>query len=324
MHIPGLVSIITPCYNSSAYVHRLLDSVLMQDYPFIEMFAIDDGSMDNTREIIESYITRFENRGYSLTYVHQENAGQAAAVNRGLKYVKGEYLTWPDSDDYYNRKDSISTFVNEITQLNSTYGVVCNIGTFVDEKTLQDQHREWDFNKRENLFETCLLGGDFLAIPINYMIRMEAFDKVNPERNIYIKQQAQNMQMLLPLFYSYKCKTFYESLSNIVVLSSSHSRHSRSYNNQKEVIQGWLDIKLNTLDKIKEMNNEEREKYKMLCLIKDLRSKLELAFNYKNRLGAQECIRRLKEIGVKVEVKKQAKAILLYFPWFYNLVMYFK
>lgn len=316
MHIRELVSIITPCYNSSAYVHRLLESVLMQDYPFIEMFAIDDGSTDNTREIIESYITKFENRGYSLTYVHQENTGQAAAVNRGLKFVKGEYLTWPDSDDYYNRKNSISTFVQELTRLDDTYGIVCFIGTIVDENTQENLYRNRKYNDDENLFESCLLKGDIFNVPINYMVKMEAFDKVNPERDIYIKQHAQNMQMLLPMFYSYKCKTFYESLSNIVVRSLSHSRCPRSYNNQKEVIQGWLDIKLNTLEKIKEMNNEEREKYKRLCLIKDLRSKLELAFNFKNKKDVCMYMDRLKEMGVKLGGKKRIKAFLLYTPFF--------
>ena len=56
----NLVSNVTPCYNSAKYLYRLLDSVLMQDYPDIEMFAIDDGSTDNTKEIIESYIPRFQ------------------------------------------------------------------------------------------------------------------------------------------------------------------------------------------------------------------------------------------------------------------------
>ena len=47
-----LVSIITPCYNSGGFLHRLLDSILIQNYPFIEMYAVDDGSIDNTKEVI--------------------------------------------------------------------------------------------------------------------------------------------------------------------------------------------------------------------------------------------------------------------------------
>ena len=53
----GLVSILTPCYNTGSIVHRLLDSILAQDYPSIEMFAINDGSTDNTEVVIKSYIS---------------------------------------------------------------------------------------------------------------------------------------------------------------------------------------------------------------------------------------------------------------------------
>ena len=97
MEVP-LISMITPCYNSGSYVHRLLDSVLAQDYPAVEMYAVDDGSTDHTRQVIQTYIPLFEQRGYSLTYVYQEHAGQSEAINKGLKCVKGKYLVWPDSD----------------------------------------------------------------------------------------------------------------------------------------------------------------------------------------------------------------------------------
>ena len=53
MNTKGLVSIITPCYNGEKYVHRLLDSILIQDYPLIEMFVIDDGSTDASWHIIQ-------------------------------------------------------------------------------------------------------------------------------------------------------------------------------------------------------------------------------------------------------------------------------
>lgn len=94
-----LVSIITPCFNGEAYLDRYFSSVLQQTYQPLELIFINDGSTDRTAEIAENYRPRLEAKGIRFIYQAQENAGQAAALNRGLKLFTGEYLTWPDSDD---------------------------------------------------------------------------------------------------------------------------------------------------------------------------------------------------------------------------------
>ena len=78
----GLVSVLTPCYNTGRYVHRLLDSVLTQTYPFIEMVIIDDGSTDDSSAVIQSYIPKFKAKGYELRYYYQKNSGQSVAIER--------------------------------------------------------------------------------------------------------------------------------------------------------------------------------------------------------------------------------------------------
>ena len=85
----GLVSVITPCFNTGDYLHWLLDSVLEQTYPYIQMIVVDDGSTDNSRQIIESYVPKFNDRGYSLEYVYQENQGQSAAIQNRAGLCKG-------------------------------------------------------------------------------------------------------------------------------------------------------------------------------------------------------------------------------------------
>ena len=64
-HCP-LVYILTPSYNCGQYIYRLLNSVLTQTYPNIEMTVIDDGSTDNTKDLIISYQFKFTARGYKL------------------------------------------------------------------------------------------------------------------------------------------------------------------------------------------------------------------------------------------------------------------
>ena len=94
-----LVSIITPCYNGEPYLKRYFEAILKQTYQHMELIFVDDGSTDRTSEIAENYREKLEDRGIRYIHLKQENRGQASALNQGLKYFTGEYLTWPDSDD---------------------------------------------------------------------------------------------------------------------------------------------------------------------------------------------------------------------------------
>lgn len=104
-----LVSVITPCYNSEKYIGNLIKSIVNQTYPNLEFIMIDDGSKDNTEGVIKTYIEDFDKRNIEFKYIKQKNKGQAAAINNALQYVHGEYLLWPDSDDYYEN-DAIEKY----------------------------------------------------------------------------------------------------------------------------------------------------------------------------------------------------------------------
>ena len=121
-----LVSIISPCYNGETYVGRFLDSILAQNYPNIEVIIINDGSKDKTENVILSYKQKFEDKGYKFYYIYQNNAGQSAAINQGLKVFHGKYMTWIDSDDVLV-SDAISEKVS-FMEKNPTIGLaICKI-----------------------------------------------------------------------------------------------------------------------------------------------------------------------------------------------------
>ena len=95
----GRVSVVTPVYNGELHLAKMLDSVLAQTYPDIEMILVDDGSSDGTLGVAEGYREKFAARGYGYRIVAAPHRNASAAVNGGLPYVTGEYLIWPDSDD---------------------------------------------------------------------------------------------------------------------------------------------------------------------------------------------------------------------------------
>jgi len=86
------VSVIIPTYNRARFVTKAIDSVLAQTYTDYEIIVIDDGSSDNTREILGPYMDKIQ-------YIYQENAGASAARNPGISAATGEWVAFLDSDD---------------------------------------------------------------------------------------------------------------------------------------------------------------------------------------------------------------------------------
>lgn len=86
------ISVVIPTYNRAEMLRRTLNSVLAQTRPADEVIVVDDGSTDNTREVVESF-------GPGVKYVYQENAHLSAARNTGQKHATGDALLFLDSDD---------------------------------------------------------------------------------------------------------------------------------------------------------------------------------------------------------------------------------
>ncbi len=111
-------SIITPTYNRAHLIKRAINSVIMQDYNNWEMIVIDDGSIDNTKEVVESIHDNI------IYYKLNKNLGVNVARNYGIKKATGEWILFLDSDDILYSKNTLSR-LSTILIKNLGYLVYC-------------------------------------------------------------------------------------------------------------------------------------------------------------------------------------------------------
>ena len=88
------ISIIVPVYNVENYIKKCLDSIFDQTYKDYEVIVVNDGTKDNSMNIVNNY---------KVKIVTQKNQGLSAARNHGVEKAKGEYLIFLDSDDYLDK-----------------------------------------------------------------------------------------------------------------------------------------------------------------------------------------------------------------------------
>jgi len=161
------VSIIIPAYNQARFVAQTVDSALAQTWPEIEVIVVNDGSTDNTADILAGY-------GERIRLIHQENRGLAGARNTGVKAACGDYLLFLDSDDLIpNAKvEHHLKFLAE----NPDFDLVYSGWQYIDETgaPLVGQMRPG----KQGTLLTELLFGDFYCIPGAVVIRRKVLEQV--------------------------------------------------------------------------------------------------------------------------------------------------
>lgn len=280
-----LVSVITPCYNGEKYLSNFLDSLLIQEYKNVEFVFVNDGSTDTTEKIFFEFKSKLENKGWKVLYLKQENGGAASALNTGLKYFTGKYLTWPDSDDilfpnYISRKVEYMEEHNEC-------GLLFSVAEILNSDNPANKKQYMKCNKNllteSNLFENLIFAKNTTCIPLCTFIRTKNFLEINPKREIYHNGHGQNFQMLLPMVYNFKVDFIDDVLAYYIV-------HIDSNSNDKNTVYirflAYQDVLFKVLDGI-EMPALKRLELKLKTLIyfgkRRAKYKIKKFLNYNKR-----------------------------------------
>lgn len=249
-----LVSIVTPCYNGEQYLDRFFQSIIKQTYSNLELIFVNDGSTDETERVVSFYQNALVERGIRFMYQYQENAGQAAALNLGLKLFTGEYLACIDSDDeimpdYIKKKVE---FLQEHPECVYCYGKAISVREEEPAKVL-DTYEQRTRSGRLAFFEDILFVRD-VFFP-GYLIKTSAIDYAIPKREIYSGAGGQNAQVLLPMAWYFGEPGYVEeSVYKYYIRENSHSHSQNTCEKVIKQLYYYETILIETLRRIPDEN----------------------------------------------------------------------
>jgi len=171
-----LVSVVIPTYKRPDMLGRAIDSVLNQTYDNIEIIVVDDNDENSKyRKETEEFMRKYADVDNLVYLKHKNNSGAAAARNTGMKYSKGEFISFLDDDDeWYNDKTQIQ--VSQFRKLSEDYGVVYTNSTKKNDINNIFITNKENKNSLSGDVHNKILKGNFIGTPVA-MIRSSCYEK---------------------------------------------------------------------------------------------------------------------------------------------------
>ena len=276
------VSVIIPCYNGEGTIDRAICSVYEQDYQNIELIVVDDGSTDNSKEKILVWKKKLDSNCRNLIYIYQENQGPGGAINKGLKYVTGDFLMLLDADDEY-LSGAISEKINYFA-LHPECNIVRSNGWIVK----NGQKYLFVYNEKEkeqtNIF-LSLLRGETNNWAGSYMVRTAPLFKFYPDREIYASRFGQNLQIILPVAYNGSCGFIDKPLMNYIRQENSLSQTSDEQTAKKKALENAAGFRNIREHMVKQIVCDKEKQSKYLQNVKGAywRGIMQIAAQFKDR-----------------------------------------
>ena len=207
-----MISIVLPSFNRAHILPKAVESILRQTYKNFELIIVDDGSSDNTCEVVKGF------NDDRVVYVHQENAGACVARNNGIDHARGEYIAFQDSDDVWH-EDKLE---KQLTTLRNTGAdvVFCRMNRMSDGKNVglvSDYFHEGFLSKEElpmSIGTQTLMGK-------SAVFKQEKFDSEMP--------RFQEFEMLVRVQRSFSIYCMEEPLADYHLQNDSISKRPEKY-----------------------------------------------------------------------------------------------
>ena len=176
-----LISIIIPCYNSAKTIKRCLDSVFASAYSNLEVICINDGSNDNTLEILHAYAKLHSN----MITINQDNKRQGYCRNRGIDVASGDYVCFVDSDDEID-----TYFICELVRLVQNYDIaICSF-------TVKNGQKSFPLNDMPNkeitvkeFWSNNFLNPIWSVVPWNKIYKKSVLDDIRFKEDVFFEDE---------------------------------------------------------------------------------------------------------------------------------------
>lgn len=200
-NLNSLVSIITPTYNRAGFIGEAIKSVLAQSYPHFELIVVDDGSVDDTRAIIEAFGDE------RIRYFYQENQGQSVARNLGLGEASGAFICFLDSDNVWF-PDKLEKSL-EVLQARPEVDIVYGDCVTIDEQGREISRK--NMRRHSGRIAHLMLKDNFVSMNTT-MTRRRCFDemggfsgrrRVADDYDLWLKFSARYQFCYIPEYMAY-------------------------------------------------------------------------------------------------------------------------
>lgn len=317
-----LVSAIIPVYNSEQFLEECIESLRNQTLKEIEMIFINDGSTDNSLEILNKY-EKIDSR---IKVINQNNSGPSVARNIGIEVATGEYISFIDSDDWIDK--DMYKMMYEVARDNNSDSIICDMKMVDKEKELYIKgitYSKYKYNRNEiedKIFKELLSNSQFNSMANKiYRTSIIKENNIRLDKNIYYAEDwLFNMEFFKiskNIFYINECFYYYRR---------GHESSSSSYKQDTfEKVGIWIYKMRKKYASELGMNPylavDDLFKVTVHCIISELR-RLDISFKKKLKnvskiINSKECIEVIDNID-KSTLKSKEKFI--YYSIKYKLI----